>query len=63
MRIRATCDTIYKRVHQSIVPIELDRRTQYLLHNIFKIDQKRLSKLFMMSQQTFTCSMSPRETL
>ena len=34
-----------------------------MLHNIFKIDQKSLSKLFMTSQQTFTYSKSTRETL
>ena len=35
----------------------------HLLHNIFKIGQKSLSKLFMTSQQTFTCSKLTRETL
>ena len=34
-----------------------------IVHNILKIDQKSLSKLFMTSQQTFTCSKSTRETL
>ena len=34
-----------------------------MLHNIFKIDQKSLSKLFITSQQTFTCSKSTREIL
>ena len=34
-----------------------------IVHIIFKIDQKSLSKLFMTSQQTFTCSKSTRETL
>ena len=29
---------------------------QHLLDNIFKIDQKSLSKRFITSQQTFTCS-------
>ena len=45
------------------MPIELDGRKQYLLRNIFKIDQKSLSKLFITSQQTFTCSKSTREIL
>ena len=48
-----------KALHQS----KLDRCEQHLLHNIFKIDQKSLSKLFMTFQQTFTCSKSTRETL
>ena len=43
--------------------IELDGRKQYLLHHIFKIDQKSLSKLFMASQETFTYSKSTREIL
>ena len=43
--------------------MELDGRKQYLLRNIFKIDQKSLSKLFITSQQTFTCSKSTREIL
>ena len=42
---------------------KLDGRQQHLLHNIFKIDQKSLSKLFMTSQQIFICSKSTRETL
>ena len=42
---------------------KLDKREQHLLHNIFKIGQKSLSKLFMTSQLTFTCSKSARETL
>ena len=32
-----------------------------MLHNISKIDQKSLSKRFMTSQQTFTCSKSTRK--
>ena len=35
----------------------------HLLHNIFKIGQKSLSKLFMTSQQTYTCLKSARETM
>ena len=42
---------------------KLDGREQHLLHNVFKIDQKSLSKLFMTSQQIFICSKSTRETL
>ena len=34
-----------------------------MLHSIFKIDQKSLSKLFATSQQTFTCSKVTREIL
>ena len=42
---------------------KLDGCEQHLLHNILKIGQKSLSKLFMTSQQTFTCSKLTRETL
>ena len=45
------------------MPIELDGRKPYLLRNIFKIDQNSLSKLFIASQQTFTCSKSKKEIL
>ena len=43
--------------------MELDGRKPYLLHNILKIDQKSLSKVFITSKQTFTCSKSTREIL
>ena len=33
------------------------------MHNIFKIDQKSLSKLCLTSQQIFTCSKTTGETL
>ena len=33
------------------------------MHNIFQVNQQPLSKLFIMSQQTFTCSNSTRETI
>ena len=42
---------------------KLDGCEQHLLHNIFKIRQKSLSKLFMTSHKRFTCSKSTRETL
>ena len=45
------------------MPIALDGRKQYLLHSIFKIDQKSLSKLFITSQQTYACSKSTREII
>ena len=34
-----------------------------MLHNILKIGQKSLSKLFMTSQQSFTCSKPTKESL
>ena len=43
--------------------MELDGRKPYLLHNILKMDQRSLSKVFITSKQTFTCSKSTREIL
>ena len=48
---------------KALCQYKLDEREQHLLHNTFKIGQKSLSKLFMTSQLTFTCSKSARETL
>ena len=47
---------------------KLDEQGQHLLYNILllyfkKIDQQLLSKLFVTSLQTLTCSKSTRETL
>ena len=57
--LQMTKSNSIKALHQP----KLDRCEQHLLHNIFKVDQKSLSKLFMTFQQTFTCSKSTRETL
>ena len=43
--------------------LKLDGWEQHLLRNIFKLGQKSLRKLFMTSQQTFTCSKSTRKRL
>ena len=33
------------------------------MYNIFQVDQEPLNKLFVTSQETFTCSSSTRETI
>ena len=42
---------------------KLDERGQHLMHNIFQVVQQPLNKLFITSQQTFTCSNSTKETI
>ena len=60
------CDTATYHLHlyvKTSCQWKLDGRRQHLMLIIFKIDQKSLSKLFITSQQPFTCSKSIRETL